>query len=790
MASVLQRAEIEGQKAKVLPDDDDKDMKSLSGKDMDRRDKFEALVGWITEHTDAWRVDRETNYEADWDQYERLWRGVWKAEDASEGRERTEGRSRRSRFIMPALSEAVENCVSEVQEAVFGRGDYFDMTAEHLDAEELKDIVDKNKASLKEDLARTGFVIANAEALLSGAVFGDMIGEIVVKTMKWRDIVPVFDEQGQITGAEVVEEDRDLAELHAVSVRNFLKDPNSKTVDAGLGCAVEEYVGLHEIYAGQRSGDYFDDVEVGESSGDSTLVPDSLTKNEYVRGKAHVLRYYGLVPRNLLEAPLAENDDDVSKAIAENKEKMSETGMDTAPMKADLSDMVEAVVVIVNKKTCLKAIPNPFLMQDRPIVFAPWDMVPGRDRGRGVPEKGRTPQKLLDAEFRARVDALAFAGAPMMGLDASKLPRGFNLKVYPGRSVLTNGDPSMVMKPFQFGSVDANTWQQGQVLDQMIQRATGAVDAVNLAQGALSGQARTGAVGMGLAGIVKRNKRSLLNYIDRFFVPAITKIAWRNMQLNPERYIPFNFTFNASNTMGIMQREYESQTLAQVLGSMQPGSPEYSAILIGLLENTGLTNRAALVQMLKQSAQANIQAAQAQPPVDPMQEQFKQVMMQLAVAEAQAKTRKLNADAGLSEQKTITEQVEPQLRATALATKGIYDTPEGQMAAEFDRRLQIADRMLEAEDIQSNERITTMQMQTKMQSDNVSARAKVTAERIKALGAARKERAAGASKLLAAQTKAQGAVAVEQAAGQAAVATELAKPQPLPARSAKPTGGV
>ena len=66
---------------------------------------------------------------------------------------------------------------------------------------------------------------------------------------------------------------------------------------------------------------------------------------------------------------------------------------------------VEAMVVIANGGILLKAEKNPYMMQDRPVVSFPWDVVPSRFWGRGVCEKGYNSQKALDAELRARIDA-------------------------------------------------------------------------------------------------------------------------------------------------------------------------------------------------------------------------------------------------------------------------------------------------------------------------------------------------------------------------------------------------
>ena len=693
--------------AKVIDDPRDS-TQSVADATKTKLNPNEELVAWVTSRLESWRDHRRANYEADWDTYERLWRMIWSGTEQMR-------KSERSKVVTPALSEAVENSVAEAEEAIFGRGDFFDIRSEAQDVPLQREATERNKTNLKEDLARTGYVANTAEALIYAAVYGTGIGEIVMKARTIREPEAVLDADGNAIDMKVKAHEVTYACLQSVSPRNFLIDPNAKTIDDALGCAVEEYVGAHIVRKGQEEGDYAK-VSIGVDDGDLQITKDPQGVTEPMGDKVHVFRYYGLVPKRLLFPP--EQTQDVlgaalEKASADAEETSDDGFEDKTSTEPVSTEMVEAVIVIVNKKTLLKAVETPYLMADRPVIAFPWDIVPGRFMGRGVCEKGATPQKVLDAEIRSRMDALAYSGAPMMGMDASRLPRGFKMEVYPGKSILTNGDPSTVLKPFQFGQVDQNTYQQADYLDRMVQRATGALD--NVAQAQNIGDARTGAVSMSLSGIVKRHKRTLMSFIDRFMVPSLEKILWRMMQFYPERYMPLNFTFLASSTMGIMQREYETQQLVQLLQTMDPKTPEYKVTLMGVVGNTGLTNRAGLIKLLNESierdsaAQQQALAAATTAQTDPLQAQLGQVTLQLQIAEVQAKIRKLNAEAGLIAQKTVTEQTKPELQAHELALKGVYQTPEEQMQAEFDRRMKIGDQLIAAEDVKSNERIAVIQ---------------------------------------------------------------------------------
>ena len=115
-------------------------------------------------------------------------------------------------------------------------------------------------------------------------------------------------------------------------------------------------------------------------------------------------------------------------------------------------------------------------MGDRPFVAFQLDRVPNKFWGRGVAEKGYNPQKALDAELRARIDALALTTHPMMGVDATRLPRGVKFEVKAGKTILTNGDPRTTLFPLNFGTLAQSTFTEAAELERMVQMGTGAMD--------------------------------------------------------------------------------------------------------------------------------------------------------------------------------------------------------------------------------------------------------------------------------------------------------------------------
>src|SRR5574341_1239171 len=122
---------IEG--ARVL--EDDRDSQTPVADLSKPVDELNELAQWVLTRCRMWRDHRRSNYELAWDQYERPSRGFWAAEDKNR-------KSERSTLVTPGLAEAVENIVAEVEEALFGRGDSFDIKAKFKADEDAKQITD------------------------------------------------------------------------------------------------------------------------------------------------------------------------------------------------------------------------------------------------------------------------------------------------------------------------------------------------------------------------------------------------------------------------------------------------------------------------------------------------------------------------------------------------------------------------------------------------------------------------------------------------------------------------
>lgn len=646
------------------------------------------LVDWVLEYIEEWRDHRDTNYLSDWKEYERLWRGEWAAEDRLRD-------SERSRITSPALQQAIENHTAEIEEAIFGQGDHlFDIDDDMMDQD--KSDVEYLKGYMKECFKKNKLRKAVGDVTLLASIYGTGIGEIVLK--KTKELVPATRNMDNVNAVAIGVEEKEKINvtLKPISPQNFLIDPTATTIEDALGVAIEEFVSAHKVAENVKAGVYKDTDIEDDSTPDKDLEPSWLDQESF-DDKIKLIRYYGLVPAALLDAT-EEEVEDLFKEEKEVSELMEEYG-----------DLVEAIVVIGNDSKLLKAERSPYMMKDRPVIAYQDDTVPNRFWGRGVAEKGYNMQKAIDAQLRSHLDSLALTTVPMMGMDATRLPRGSKFEIKPGKSVLTNGNPSEILMPFKFGQTDGGNIQTAQAFETMLLQATGTLDTQSTAV-----QPTGGELSITLSSILKKNKRTLVNFQDQFLIPFIEKAAWRFMQFDPENFPVKDWKFVPSSTLGMLAREVEQAQIINLLKTLGPDSPIVPILLQGVLANSSLPNRNALMAQVEQSMQP-----------DPQQQQVQQATLQMQMQKAQADIAKVVSEVEVNKSNATKNMVETQLMpeetkaklAAALSNNLDAGTADDK---EFERRAKIADLMLKEKsinlkemDIAQNAEIVKLQMNKK-----------------------------------------------------------------------------
>jgi hypothetical protein len=318
-------------------------------------------------------------------------------------------------------------------------------------------------------------------------------------------------------------------------------------------------------------------------------------------------------------------------------------------------------------------------------------------------------QKAIDSQLRMDIDSRALTAAPMIAMDATRLPRGAKFEIKPGKAILTNGAPSEILYPFKFGNTDMSSAQAAQNYERMLLQATGTIDSAGQPSQAPRDAGSNG-MSMVLAGIIKKYKRTLSNFQEDFLIPFIKKAAFRYMQFDPERYPSVDMNFTPTATLGIMAREYEQQQFIGLLQTLGPQTPVLPLILKGILGNSSLSNKNQLIAELDKMSQPNPQAAQQQ-----------QMQLQMQMASAQAQLQVLQTKAAEQQANAQKTQVETMMIPEEHRVKVIQSAATNlDKGDDFEKRLKLADTMLKekqinlkAADIASNERIATMQMQNK-----------------------------------------------------------------------------
>ena len=235
-----------------------------------------------------------------------------------------------------------------------------------------------------------------------------------------------------------------------------------------------------------------------------------------------------------------------------------------------------------------------------------------------------------------------------------------------------------------FGQVSQITFAQAASLQQMVQQATGAVDSAGIA-GQVNGEATAAGISMSLGAIIKRHKRTLINFQQSFLLPFVTKAAHRYMQFDPENYPVADYKFNATSTLGIIAREYEVAQLVQLLQTMKQDSPLYPVLIQSIIDNMNLSNREELIAAMQQAAQPNPEAQQMAMAAQQAQLQFQQAQtsaLQGQAAEFQARAGKLTVETQLAPRELEIDKIEA-------ITKNLKEGDEDDK--EFERRLKIAD---------------------------------------------------------------------------------------------------
>lgn len=242
--------------------------------------------GWALS---AWLVGKANNWEAvrnrqnsRWSEYWRMWRGQWSSSDRNR-------MSERSRLMAPALANAIEQSVAEVEEGVFSREAWFDIADDIADEEKVDAYMARDQLLEDFELANTQDTVA--EAVLNSAIFGTGIVKLSTNVVET--------EQGPKQVLIVPE---------SIRPDEFIPDPSGKNIADMLGSFHKLVkVPMHKILEGIETGKYRKDalrfLGPQGTPGAHQIDPQD-PEAMVVAGDADsvsILEYHGKVPLRLLQ---------------------------------------------------------------------------------------------------------------------------------------------------------------------------------------------------------------------------------------------------------------------------------------------------------------------------------------------------------------------------------------------------------------------------------------------------------------------------------------------------------
>jgi hypothetical protein len=520
-------------------------------------------------------------------------------------------------------------------EATFGRGEWFDIR-EGSDADpKVLELAEQARSNLLYDFDRDKVKHAIIETFINGAIYGTGISKRIVEEKNYSKL----GNADQYGNPQETSSSDTCVYWQAIPPYNFVIDTAALCVEDALGVAHETVRPIDEIEQKQLKGEYFN-VPVGSASGYATGIiargPKGESLEVNILDATYITEYHGRVPAKYFDES-ADNDDTPLSPYAIE---------DMSDQHVPPETMVEAIIVIANGNALLKKELNPFPNGDRGFIAYQHDRVPNRFWGRGVVEKAYNSQLALDAELRGRIDAMALMAYPVVGFDATRLPRNLNLQIRPGKGFLTNGDPETIIRPIQFGNINPSWFQQSGDLERMVQLATGTFDPAGDSPAA--GAASASGASMSMAAMLKRAKLTMQTVDVDFLDPLVKKTYLAYQVLNPKRY-PNNQEFVVQSSTSILAREFEQTQMTNLLAIIPPQTPAFNIVLKAIIENYSGPSREEAVNAITQMMQPNPQQQQ-------MQQQMQQIQMEGAMAEVQklkAEVQKLSSELPLNQAKTM-----------------------------------------------------------------------------------------------------------------------------------------
>ena len=259
----------------------------------------------------------------------------------------------------------------------------------------------------------------------------------------------------------------------------------------------------------------------------------------------------------------------------------------------------EAEIWTVNNRT-IRAILNPYPLQQRPVFATSFVKVPGSLWGEGLLDILRDVQRIANSAARSIVRNMSFSSGPIGEVDVGRLQEGEVPQDFtPYKLYHVNPDMSGTGRPaFTFNEVPNVTSQLMDVFDRFMKLADdlSGIPAYVLGNPAVAGAGRTmGGLSMLMQNAAKGIKNCILN-VDRDIIEKRITLQYNlNMKYSDDIDIKGDAQIVSSGASGLLQRELAQQKITEMMQIFTPFiqaqliDPKGAKVLLReAMKNTGL----------------------------------------------------------------------------------------------------------------------------------------------------------------------------------------------------------
>ena len=259
-------------------------------------------------------------------------------------------------------------------------------------------------------------------------------------------------------------------------------------------------------------------------------------------------------------------------------------------------------------KIAISSLEQPYI----PYMVCPYEKVLYNIWGRGVPEKMRDPQDIVNAAARAMVDNMGIAAGPQVIYDTSRMINGFKFEgikpwgVWPLKTLEGITTPPVTFVPVPSILQELKLLQDN--FKMFIQEVTSMPDMTSGFAGTATGQHNRTSTGMSMlfnaaSNYIKGVIFNIDNYVTK---PMIRRMYDWNMQYSSNMLVKGDFNIDAGGVQRLIGNEARGQNMQELVALMQ--DPDFKPYInkINVLKEWIRTRGFNETDMVNSDAQAEV----------------------------------------------------------------------------------------------------------------------------------------------------------------------------------------